>query len=186
MVQLRRHTGPKVSESSDFAVSKGKFGNVKEWSDHLPTTYWPLTDPLPTTYRPSTDHLPTIYRPLTDHLPTIYRPLTDHLPTTYRPLFLRWITGKFGPYLLLGTEYITQRVLKKRIFTSFPPHKNREVLRILPITSYWSFCIIDRGLSDREDAKKLAEDAMFKLEHGVQDVKKSKAAAPALEHLKVR
>ena len=33
-----------------------------------------------------TNHLPTTYQPLTDHLPTIYRPLTDHLPTTYRPL----------------------------------------------------------------------------------------------------
>ena len=26
----------------------------------------------------STDHLPTTYRPLTDHLLTTYRPLTDH------------------------------------------------------------------------------------------------------------
>ena len=34
-----------------------------------------------------TNHLPTTYQPLTDHLPTIYQPLTDHLPTTYRPLF---------------------------------------------------------------------------------------------------
>ena len=46
--------------------------NVFLSTDHLPTTYQPLTNHLPTTYRPPTDHLPTTYRPLTDHLPTTF------------------------------------------------------------------------------------------------------------------
>ena len=50
-------------------------------SNHLPTTYRPLTD-VPTTYRPHTDLL-LMYQPLTDHLPTAYRPHTDHIPTTF-------------------------------------------------------------------------------------------------------
>ena len=48
----------------------------------VPTSFL-STDHLLTTYRPLTNHLPTTYRPPTDHLPTTYRPLTNHLPTTY-------------------------------------------------------------------------------------------------------
>ena len=40
-------------------------------------------------------------------------------------------------------------------------------------------------LLDKEDANKMATDAMFKLEHGVQDVQKSKAVLPTLHQLKV-
>ena len=40
-------------------------------------------------------------------------------------------------------------------------------------------------LSDKEDVKKMAVDAMFKLEHGVEDKQKSKEALPTLEQLKV-
>jgi len=40
-------------------------------------------------------------------------------------------------------------------------------------------------LSDKEDAKKMAVDAMFKLEHGVEDKQKSKEVLPTLEQLKV-
>ena len=72
-------------------------------TNHLQTTYQPLTDHLPTTYQPPTDHLraltdhlptnqqqltehlPPTYWPPTNHLPTTYRPPTDHPPTTYRP-----------------------------------------------------------------------------------------------------
>ena len=39
--------------------------------------------------------------------------------------------------------------------------------------------------SDKEDVKKMAVDAMFKLEHGVEDKQKSKEALPTLEQLKV-
>lgn len=38
---------------------------------------------------------------------------------------------------------------------------------------------------DKEDAKKMAVDAMFKLEHGVKDEQKSKEVLPTLEELKV-
>ena len=38
---------------------------------------------------------------------------------------------------------------------------------------------------DKEDVKKMAVDAMFKLEHGVQDQQKSKKALPTLAQLKV-
>ena len=38
---------------------------------------------------------------------------------------------------------------------------------------------------DKEDVKKMAIDAMFKLEHGVQDQEKSKKALPTLAQLKV-
>ena len=40
-------------------------------------------------------------------------------------------------------------------------------------------------LSDKEDVKKMAVDAMFKLEHGVEDKQKSKETLPTLEQLKV-
>lgn len=39
-------------------------------------------------------------------------------------------------------------------------------------------------LTDKEDVKKMAVDAMFKLEHGVQDQQKSKKALPTLAQLK--
>ena len=38
---------------------------------------------------------------------------------------------------------------------------------------------------DREDAKKMAADPMYKLEHGVKDEQKSKAAQPTLGQLQV-
>ena len=38
---------------------------------------------------------------------------------------------------------------------------------------------------DREDAKKMATDPMFKLEHGVKDQQKSKAVQPTLGQLQV-
>ena len=41
------------------------------------------------------------------------------------------------------------------------------------------------SFSDKEDVKKMAVDAMFKLEHGVEDKQKSKEALPTLEQLKV-
>ncbi|KAK3750522.1 hypothetical protein QZH41_006271 [Actinostola sp. cb2023] len=37
--------------------------------------------------------------------------------------------------------------------------------------------------TDKEDAKRMAIDAMFKLEHGVEDVQKSKKVAPVIYHL---
>jgi len=40
------------------------------------------------------------------------------------------------------------------------------------------------ALTDKEDAKKMAVDAMFKLEHGVEDKQKSKEVLPTLEQLK--
>ncbi|XP_078354041.1 coiled-coil domain-containing protein 130 homolog [Oculina patagonica] len=40
------------------------------------------------------------------------------------------------------------------------------------------------ALTDKEDVKKMAVDAMFKLEHGVQDEQKSKEVLPTLEELK--
>jgi len=40
------------------------------------------------------------------------------------------------------------------------------------------------ALTDKEDVKKMAVDAMFKLEHGVEDKQKSKEALPTLEQLK--
>ena len=40
-------------------------------------------------------------------------------------------------------------------------------------------------LLDREDAKKMAADPMFKLEHGVKDEQKSKAVQPTLGQLQV-
>ena len=40
-------------------------------------------------------------------------------------------------------------------------------------------------LLDREDAKKMAIDPMFKLEHGVKDKQKSKAVQPTLGQLQV-
>ena len=39
--------------------------------------------------------------------------------------------------------------------------------------------------SDREDAKKMATDPMFKLEHGVKDQEKSKSVQPTLSQLQV-
>ena len=39
--------------------------------------------------------------------------------------------------------------------------------------------------SDREDAKKMATDPMFKLEHGVKDQEKSKSVQPTLGQLQV-
>ena len=39
---------------------------------------------------------------------------------------------------------------------------------------------------DKEDAKKMAIDAMFKLEHGVEDEQKSKQVLPTLDQLKVQ
>ena len=39
--------------------------------------------------------------------------------------------------------------------------------------------------SDREDAKKMATDPMFKLEHGVKDREKSKSVQPTLGQLQV-
>ena len=39
--------------------------------------------------------------------------------------------------------------------------------------------------SDREDAKKMATDPMFKLEHGVKDQEKSKSVKPTLGQLQV-
>ena len=39
--------------------------------------------------------------------------------------------------------------------------------------------------ADREDAKKMATDPMFKLEHGVKDQEKSKSVQPTLGQLQV-
>ena len=39
--------------------------------------------------------------------------------------------------------------------------------------------------SDRENAKKMATDPMFKLEHGVKDQEKSKSVQPTLGQLQV-
>ena len=48
-------------------------------TDHLPTTYQPLTNHL--RYRLSTDHLPTIYRPPTNHF--FYGAACSQLPANY-------------------------------------------------------------------------------------------------------
>ena len=47
------------------------------------------------------------------------------------------------------------------------------------------FFFYNSTLSDKEDVKKMAVDAMFKLEHGAEDKQKSKEALPTLEQLKV-
>lgn len=50
---------------------------------------------------------------------------------------------------------------------------------------FFSFFFHNFTLSDKEDVKKMAVDAMFKLEHGVEDKQKSKEVLPTLEQLKV-
>ena len=50
---------------------------------------------------------------------------------------------------------------------------------------FFFFFFYNSTPSDKEDVKKMAVDAMFKLEHGVEDKQKSKEALPTLEQLKV-
>lgn len=39
------------------------------------------------------------------------------------------------------------------------------------------------GVTDKNDQKKMATDAMFKMEHGVEDKNKSKKAMPGISQL---